>query len=329
MVEKNMEHTSQKRSITIKLPNIQEIRAKIKQWITFTKQYIRIHWFRFVLVGIAMYLMVEKDISIQVNMQDKIMVQSIGPMVEKPMMTSNQVAEKIPLKVKQQDQTMQFSVIDYLSKSFSPTKPAPTTPTKPVSSQILNPPVVPAAPLKPGPVVGNTYSNLAFAMDPTFAERKGVSPEVAKAKLDKCIAYVERFAPVAQSEMRKYGIPASIKLAQALLESNVGESRLSCQNHNHFGIKCFSKKCRRGHCSNFMDDTHKDFFRIFETDWESYRSHSLLLTGSRYRHLQKLGTKDYKGWANGLKAAGYATDPHYAQKLIKLIEGMKLYEYDG
>ena len=128
--------------------------------------------------------------------------------------------------------------------------------------------------------------------------------------------------------MRKYGIPASITLAQGLIESNAGESRLSKENNNHFGMKCFSKKCKKDHCSNFTDDSHKDFFRKYTTAWESYRAHSIMLGGDRYKHLKKLDKSDYKSWARGLKKAGYATDRRYAEKLIHIIEEMELYQYD-
>jgi len=128
--------------------------------------------------------------------------------------------------------------------------------------------------------------------------------------------------------MEKYGIPASITLAQGLLESNIGTSKLATKNKNHFGIKCFSKKCKKGHCSNFNDDHHKDFFRNFSTVWESYRAHSLLLQKKRYKKLYKLKATDYKGWAKGLQAAGYATDKQYANKLVKLIQRLKLDRID-
>lgn len=141
--------------------------------------------------------------------------------------------------------------------------------------------------------------------------------------------YVDRYAKIAKTEMSKYGIPASITLAQGLLESNIGKSTLATQNKNHFGIKCFSRKCAKGHCSNFADDSHKDFFRIFANSWESYRAHSLLLKNNkRYSRLFKLRRTDYKGWAKGLKKAGYATDKTYANKLIKLIEDLGLAKYD-
>lgn len=157
---------------------------------------------------------------------------------------------------------------------------------------------------------------------------KKLSKEEVK-KRNKQIEYVKRFAKVAKIEMEKFGIPASITLAQGLLESHYGESKLAVRNKNHFGIKCFSRTCKKGHCSNFTDDSHKDFFRTYHNAWESYRSHSHLLKRSkRYRFLFHLKKTDYKGWAKGLKKAGYATDKKYAEKLIGYIEDMELYKYD-
>lgn len=143
-------------------------------------------------------------------------------------------------------------------------------------------------------------------------------------------AYVERFAQVAREEMKKFGIPASIKLAQALLETQAGASPLAVKANNHFGIKCFSRSCEKGHCTNFSDDSHKDFFRCYDSAWESYRAHSLLLRkGDRYQHLFELPATDYRAWAEGLGKSGYATDQRYAQKLVRLIEDMKLQQYDS
>ncbi len=165
---------------------------------------------------------------------------------------------------------------------------------------------------------GNTYSNMTY---------HGNKKDHALKK-QRQLAYVERFKDVARSEMVKYGIPASITLAQGLIESNAGESRLSRENNNHFGMKCFSKSCKKGHCSNFMDDSHKDFFRKYTNSWESFRAHSLLLSGKRYKNLHKHG-KDYEKWAHGLKKAGYATDKRYAEKLIHIIKELELYRYDN
>jgi hypothetical protein len=166
--------------------------------------------------------------------------------------------------------------------------------------------------------------------EPPFAEEYAPRVPVYKQKgSDKQVAYIERFAQLAQEEMRRYGIPASITLAQGMLESNLGSSKLASGHHNHFGIKCREKSCPKGHCVNYADDSHKDFFRSFGTAWESYRAHSLLLVErSWYAPLFQLLPSDYKGWAKGLQKAGYATDPGYADKLIRLIESLELHRYD-
>ncbi len=143
----------------------------------------------------------------------------------------------------------------------------------------------------------------------------------------KQLAYVKRFVSVAQAEMKKYDIPASITLAQGLLESKSGESLLAKKNNNHFGVKCFKRRCKKTHCSNFEDDSHKDFFVIYQNAWESYRAHSQLLSGKRYKQLKAHG-KDYKAWAEGLQSTGYATSNRYSEKLIRLIEDLELYQYD-
>ncbi len=140
-------------------------------------------------------------------------------------------------------------------------------------------------------------------------------------------AYIRRFSKIAVTEMHKYGIPASIKMAQGIIESRNGKSRLAKSNKNHFGIKCFSKRCVKGHCANFNDDHHKDFFRKYKTAWEGWRAHSKLLSSGRYKKLQKYGI-DYHQWAAGLKKVGYATDRKYDKKLIKTIEKYKLHVLD-
>lgn len=158
--------------------------------------------------------------------------------------------------------------------------------------------------------------------------RKDMAPiSVGDLKEDQTRRYIERYAKIAVQEMNKYGIPASISLAQGLVESRFGTSKLAVQNNNHFGIKCFSKQCPKGHCSNHNDDHHKDFFRKFKTPWESWRSHSLMLANGRYARLKKHG-RNYRKWANGLEQLGYATDRSYAEKLIGVIERYKLHRFD-
>lgn len=170
------------------------------------------------------------------------------------------------------------------------------------------------------------YSNLGFILNPNFAKKHKIDVEIVNRHNRKVYNYIERYAPVAKAEMKRYKVLASITLAQGLLESNAGDSRLATKNNNHFGIKCFSKSCKKGHCGNFTDDSHKDFFRNYNNVWESYRAHSVFLNRKRYKHLTK--STDYKTWAKGLSKAGYATDKKYSNKLIQIIETLKLQKYD-
>ncbi len=171
--------------------------------------------------------------------------------------------------------------------------------------------------------------NSTLAVDPAFALRNSIAATEARQRLTKCQDYVERFAPVAVAEMHKFGIPASIILAQGLLESDAGESPLAQKTNNHFGVKCFSKQCHKGHCVNFTDDSHKDFFIKYNNAWGSFRAHSQFLKNTkRYAPLFKLGKDDYRGWASGLAEAGYATDNKYGEKLIAVIHNMKLEQFD-
>gem|GEM_PF-583910 len=172
-------------------------------------------------------------------------------------------------------------------------------------------------------------NHVTIAIDPAFVQRNAVKSAEAQNHLDKCREYVARFAPVAAAEMRKYGIPASVILAQGLLESDAGDSKLARQTNNHFGVKCFSKRCKRGHCFNFTDDSHKDFFVKYTNAWGSYRAHSQFLKSTpRYASLFKLEGTDYQGWARGLARAGYATDKRYGEKLIAMIQNLELHRYD-
>ncbi len=169
--------------------------------------------------------------------------------------------------------------------------------------------------------------NMSVVLGKHYLKRKGVSSAIIQEKLRILKAYLEEFGPIAVREMKQHGIPASITLAQGLLESDAGGSRLAKESHNHFGIKCKSK-CRGCTCRNYADDDAYDMFRVFGSAEESYRYHSEFLKGKRYRRLFRLGKTDYKAWAHELKRAGYATDPKYAEKLIHIIEALKLYRYD-
>ena len=163
---------------------------------------------------------------------------------------------------------------------------------------------------------------------PRWKEKNGAAPVAAfELSADKSQLYIARFGKIATEEMRRYGIPASICMAQGLVESRYGTSTLAVRNNNHFGMKCFSRKCKKGHCSNFSDDHHKDFFRIYTNPWESWRAHSQMLASGRYARLKKYG-RDYRKWAYGLEQLGYATDRSYAEKLIGVVEQFNLQRFD-
>lgn len=138
--------------------------------------------------------------------------------------------------------------------------------------------------------------------------------------------YIAFFKAIAIHEMKLYGIPASITLAQGILESGSGKGRLARQANNHFGIKCHDWTGPRIYHD---DDRAQECFRKYNDPSQSYRDHSLFLAKrKRYADLFKHKITDYKAWARGLKKAGYATDPQYPKKLISLIERYKLYRYD-
>ena len=143
---------------------------------------------------------------------------------------------------------------------------------------------------------------------------------------DKVTYYIATYAPIAQEEMRIYKIPASITLAQGILESGAGAGELTRRANNHFGIKCHGWK---GGQVFHDDDRSQECFRKYKDAKYSFRDHSLFLTERRrYAALFELEPDDYEGWAKGLKAAGYATDRAYPNKLISLIERYRLYRYD-
>ena len=139
--------------------------------------------------------------------------------------------------------------------------------------------------------------------------------------------YIAGFKDIAMSEMRRTGIPASIKLAQGLLEAEMGNSNLVRRSNNHFGIKC--KADWLGESVSHDDDERGECFRKYDNPEDSYRDHSeFLRSRERYASLFKLRPDDYKGWAYGLKKAGYATNPRYPQMLIYNIEKYNLQQYD-
>ncbi|RPH33223.1 MAG: LysM peptidoglycan-binding domain-containing protein [Bacteroidales bacterium] len=157
---------------------------------------------------------------------------------------------------------------------------------------------------------------IAFLPTAVFAQKKQTRDE-----------YINRYKDVAIYQMKTQGVPASIILAQGLLESDNGNSYLAVKANNHFGIKCH--KTWSGPTVHQDDDARNECFRKYSNPEKSYKDHSDFLRGARrYALLFDLEPTDYKGWSYGLKKAGYATNPHYAEMLIKIIEDNSLYAFD-
>lgn len=255
--------------------------------------YIDKNWFQLVILGLGVYVLFFKNVSVQFNMNaaDSMeqAVASVSPEGAKaiPMSYQNTIPQNVSiLGAKKKKEKKKWDSRD-----------------------------------------ANDFSNLTFVLSPDYGDRHNVRPAIVKQKVQNCKDYVSAYLPLAKEERQKYGIPVSITLAQGLLESNAGDSRLAQESNNHFGIKC-RRKCRGCTCRNYNDDDIYDMFRVFESVGESYREHSILLNNSRYKHLLKLPKSDYVSWSHGLKKAGYATDKRYAQKLIQIIEFLNLDRYD-
>lgn len=159
----------------------------------------------------------------------------------------------------------------------------------------------------------------------TEKEKKELAKKSKINKVQLVNQYIEKYKDVAINEEKLYNIPASITLAQGILESNAGQSDLSQKCNNHFGMKW--RKGRKEKFAVYADDSPTDKFVVYKSAWWSYRDHSkLLATVDRYKPCFK--SKNYKHWANSLQKAGYATSKHYAKSLISIIEQYKLYQYD-
>ena len=161
----------------------------------------------------------------------------------------------------------------------------------------------------------------------TFVCLLGILSLQAQTRNKQYEEYIKQYRDIAVEEMKKYHIPASITLAQGLLESGAGQSTLARKSNNHFGIKCGSDW--NGKSVRHDDDERNECFRAYKHPKQSYEDHSkFLVSRPRYASLFKLKITDYKGWARGLKKAGYATNPRYAEQLIGIIELYDLDKYD-
>ncbi|HMQ48365.1 MAG TPA: glucosaminidase domain-containing protein [Saprospiraceae bacterium] len=254
-------------------------------------QSLQLHWFKGVVLGLCVYILFFKDISIQLQLNSKTTSEAMGFFQE-------QSPQELPVAPAAEKSASNVSLLEKGKKHQWDSRTA------------------------------NDFSNLTFVLSPDYAKRHKVHPSIVKTKVNICKQYIKDYAPLAQKEKERFGIPVSITLAQGLLESNAGESRLAQESNNHFGIKCRTK-CKGCTCRNYSDDDVYDMFRVFDSVWESYREHSLLLVSSRYKHLLDLPPDDYEAWARGLKKAGYATDKRYAEKLIQIIEFLNLDRYDS
>ena len=215
-----------------------------------------------------------------------------------------------------------FLVITILLVSCSSKRPTVRTVSKPTTTK----PTIKRQPVKE--VVKPTIESNASKSEEVNTSEELVATSKVSTTSDDVKVYIDRFKEVAKHNMKEHGVPASITLAQGVLESGAGKGRLCTIANNHFGIKCHTGWT--GESVSHDDDAAQECFRKYQDPSESYRDHSLFLTSrSRYNGLFKLDKGDYKSWARGLKAAGYATDPKYPDKLIGIIERYQLYEYDN
>ena len=204
------------------------------------------------------------------------------------------------------------------------TKPNVTTKKQPVTQTKTTTKTT----TKPVVTTSSTKSETTDSKPKTDSEVSLVATSNIKTYAEEIQIYVDNFKEIAQNNMKAHGIPASITLAQGILESGAGKGKLALSANNHFGIKCHKEW--NGESVKHDDDAAQECFRKYEHPSESYRDHSLFLTSKpRYSSLFKLDKGDYESWAKGLKSAGYATDVKYPDKLIGLIERFELYKYDN
>ncbi len=270
-----------------------------------TVTFLRRHWLNILSVCALITLLTQKSIHLELSWE-------ASTLFDNPIaLAKSRNSEDGAQRVKSQEQAFSFGNFSFSSKtSENETKSEISNPKLPQLSQDHH---------------GN-YWSIVFS-DRSSGEHS-LDPSLVASYQTICQQYIKRFAPVAVAEMKKYGIPASIKLAQALLESNAGKAPLATRFHNHFGIQCFEKSCKPGHCASHADLGHKSFYRQHESAWMSYRAHSHLLGGNRYQHLKNFGTTDYRNWALGLEEAGYSNDDKYAEHLIQIIEHFELAQLD-
>ena len=213
-------------------------------------------------------------------------------------------------------------------------KPVYTKKNTPVVQRAKKPIYRPNSPVKKPEQVTHTSPKQQDSKQPQTNQENGATIEVleattrVKVTTQMVLAYIEQYKEIAKDNMNKNGIPSSITLGQAILESGAGTGPLSVQANNHFGIKCHVEW--NGPSIRYTDDEENECFRKYDDPSQSFKDHSYFLASRpRYALLFQLDKTDYKAWAKGLKDAGYATDPKYPDKLIALIERYQLYRFDS
>jgi flagellum-specific peptidoglycan hydrolase FlgJ len=207
-------------------------------------------------------------------------------------------------------------------------QPDPRKTATPVAQRVKKPIYRPNTPKKPEAVAQKTTTTTTTIPNTSGATEILEATTRVKVTTEMVLAYIEKYKAIAKENMLKTGIPVSITLGQAILESGAGTGPLCMQANNHFGIKCHKEWT--GASIKYTDDAENECFRKYDDPNGSFLDHSYFLTSRpRYAELFQFGKDDYKSWAYGLKAAGYATDPKYPDKLIGLIERYQLGKYDA
>ena len=208
------------------------------------------------------------------------------------------------------------------------TKPDPRKSETPITQRVRKPIYRPIT-IK-NPVAITKKDSPTVAPVPNYSNATEILEATTRVKVttQMVLAYIEKYKEVAKDNMTKTGIPASVTLGQALLESGAGTGPLSVQANNHFGIKCHKEWT--GQSIRYTDDEENECFRKYDDPSQSFKDHSYFLTSRpRYAELFEFQKDDYRSWAYGLKAAGYATDSKYPDKLITLIEKYQLNRFDA
>jgi len=306
------------------IKEVNYLKNRVRFYYEKSRMWLRKNWFSLSLLAFAIFILMRKDISVNFTMKaglDPAPANREAP-AQLPVAAPVSSTTKMEAKVTDDNSSFGWAKIPELIRNTASKQHLTEAPTTLASATATAKPTDERAALYIG------HDQLRFILFPKLAKDQQIGVDAVNAINHQCKAYARRFAPVAMAEMGRYGVPASITIASALLHSNAGQHDLVSATNNHFAIPCFSKECPKGHCSHHDLNEHKAFFRNFNTAWESFRAHSLLLTEKKYKHLHKLDPQDYKAWAEGLQKAGYGSDKLYAAKLIRIIETLGLGELD-